>query len=426
MNLMNKSRLFVFGLFLISFACTKEVDVSSVLFDKDSTLSSSYSISINDVYDYLSDPVKTKSQDIRIDPVITDNDTTLFIVNYDNGWEVLSSDRRAPRVFAKSDRGSITEAELKTIPALSLLYGQFVSNIHFLKEHLSYTHTDNFYEKWDNTITVARRSVPSSERGLSSSYEIVQNHLLQTKWGQGHPWNIRAPYTSINLQQHCLTGCGPVAMAQLLYYLQYKVGIQYSPYLDCYTYKYIPDNLNYIYLGPGDVTFSSSNDDPVIVWNSMPLDSLCVGQSFEAVSTLMIDMGRITNSRYFRYATSTYDYELANSFMSDLHLTVLSGDVDFVTLSELIIQDRMPAIFLIGHADSWSSWSNGHFVVADAMRETYQTNNDVLTGRYVGFNWGWDGQCDDIWLNTDVINWNIQSNNYNTIHYMVYAPVIDI
>lgn len=81
---------------------------------------------------------------------------------------------------------------------------------------------------------------------------------------------------------------------------------------------------------------------------------------------------------------------------------------------------------MIGHADSWSSWSNGHFVVADAMRETYQTNNDVLTGRYVGFNWGWDGQCDDIWLNTDVINWNIQSNNYNTIHYMVYAPVIDI
>ena len=173
------------------------------------------------------------------------------------------------------------------------------------------------------------------------------------------------------------------------------------------------------------MTFIPAMGNPNSVWDSMPLDSLCTGQSFEAVSTLMIDMGRVTNSRYYRLFTSTYAYELATSFISDFHMAINSEDVDFEYLSDLIIQNNIPAILLIGHVSPWVYWSNGHYVVADAMKEYYQENNGDLQGRYVGFNWGWDGQCDDIWLNTDIINWNILSYNFNSLYYMVYVPVFD-
>ena len=439
MNLMNKSRLFVFGLFLMSVACTKEVDVSSVPFDVDSTLSSSYSISINDVYDYLSDPVKTRSQDIRIDPVITDNDTTLFIVNYDNGWEILSSDRRAPRVFAKSEYGCFSESDLTSVPALALLYEHFIENIKYLKTHLDYSVQEDFYEKWDTTLLNQWTNL-SSNGPRSGSNVIVKNHLLQTKWGQGHPWNIRAPFTSINYFQRCPTGCLPVAMAQFLYYMNDYEGIQYSPFVDSFTYKYIPDDADYICLNPGDVTFFPSTEDPDITWQSMPLDSLCVGQSFEAVSTLMIDIGRITNTRYYRTTAMTDSNQILSAFVSFLHFDVFVDNVDFDYLSTLIMQDNRPAIIEIGHEDPLASRSNVHYVVADAMKEYYQDGDrssvernkrnagrySELIGRYVQFNWGQDGQCDDIWLNTDIINWNIQSTNYNSLYIMVYAPELEL
>ena len=438
MRLINKSILFVFGLCLISVACTKEADVSSVSFDEDSSLSSCYSISIDDVYDYLSDPVKTKSQDIRIDPVITDNDTTLFIVNYDNGWEVLSSDRRAPRVFAKSDYGCLSESDLTSVPALAMLYEHFIANIKYLKTHHDYSVQDDFYERWDTTL-LNQRTALSLDGSRSGTSVIVKNHLLQTKWGQGHPWNIRAPFTSINYFQRCPTGCLPVAMAQFLYYMNDYEGIQYSPYEDSFTYKYIPDNADYICLNPGDVTFFPSIEDPEVTWQSMPLDSLCVGQSFETVSTLMIDIGRITNTRYYRTTAQTDSNRILSAFVAYLHVDVSVVDVDFDYLSTLIMQYNKPAIIEIGHEEPLVPKSNVHYVVADAIKEYYQDGgraslegnkrnagrDSELIGRYVQFNWGRDGRCDDIWLNTDIINWNIQSTNYNSLYLMAYAPEIE-
>ena len=425
MKIINSIKNYLFGLFLITVSCSKENDaISPILIGKGALVESSYAVTIDDVYHFLSDRAQTRSQSFRIDPVITGNDTTLYIINYENGWEILSSDTRAPRVFAQSDFGSISEKDLRSVPALALLYEQFISKIKFLKAHPDYSVQELFFEKWDSS-SPKQRGQYNYKGNRSGVNEVVKNHLLQTKWGQGHPWNIRAPYTSINLQQHCLTGCGPVAMAQLLYYLHDNGGIQYSPFIDCYTYKYIPNNADYVCLEPGDVTFIPAMGNPNSVWDSMPLDSLCTGQSFEAVSTLMIDMGRVTNSRYYRLFTSTYAYELATSFISDFHMAINSEDVDFEYLSDLIIQNNIPAILLIGHVSPWVYWSNGHYVVADAMKEYYQENNGDLQGRYVGFNWGWDGQCDDIWLNTDIINWNILSYNFNSLYYMVYVPVFD-
>lgn len=36
----------------------------------------------------------------------------MYIANYENGWDVLSADRRAPVVLMSCDAGNLTESEL--------------------------------------------------------------------------------------------------------------------------------------------------------------------------------------------------------------------------------------------------------------------------------------------------------------------------
>ncbi len=59
--------------------------------------------------------------------------------------------------------------------------------------------------------------------GCSNSNTITNlGHLTETEWGQGYPWNYKCP--SINGEK-CPVGCTAVAVAQLLYYLHYQIGI---------------------------------------------------------------------------------------------------------------------------------------------------------------------------------------------------------
>lgn len=47
-----------------------------------------------------------------IEPIVQGKDTVLFLVNYDDGWELLSADRRVGTVLASSEHGSMTANEL--------------------------------------------------------------------------------------------------------------------------------------------------------------------------------------------------------------------------------------------------------------------------------------------------------------------------
>lgn len=43
--------------------------------------------------------------------------------------------------------------------------------------------------------------------------------LIQTQWGQGAPYNMLCPKDSLS-GRNVLAGCGPIAMAQVIRYLQ--------------------------------------------------------------------------------------------------------------------------------------------------------------------------------------------------------------
>ena len=415
---------------MIAISCSKEVAEPNAN-QNNNPDRTSYSISIDDLHAYLTEQsttVLTKGSSFDIQPITSKKDTVLYMVNYEDGWEVFSADKRAPRVFAKAETGSISESDFKEIPALKCLYESFVENVKYLKNNPEVKPSTNFVDSWD-LPGVSKSESNNDERIRTRSESVVtQPHLLQTKWGQGYPWNIRAPYTDVTLQTHCLTGCGPVAMAQVMYYLQSIGCISYDPYADSYTTKYILGNSNsdYIRLHNNDVSFVSPTGSPSSVWNSMPLDSLDTGsgKSFEAVSTLMIDLGINTLTEYYRYKTSTWSGYVADAFTYNYFFPTNYGAADLDDLADLILQDNLPAILLVRHQDNAGNVSDRHYLVADAIKEYYQNPGGELLSRYIGFNWGWDGLCDDYWFSTDALNWFANGTVFNDIFCMIYIVSI--
>jgi hypothetical protein len=424
------SKIFTVLFFLSAVSCSKEIcELSDI---GNASHKSNYAISIEDISSYLSDAshsCKTRGESYRVQPVTIKKDTVLYIVNYEQGWEVFSADKRAPRVFAKADTGSITIQDFVAIPPLKCLYDAFVENVCFLKANPHLKPHIDFIDCWDAIKANDQEQSNKLPRTRSGESEVVQNHLLQTKWGQDYPWNIRAPYTDINLYTHCQTGSGPVALAQVLYYyytyyfpyyLNMTYGIQYVPYLDSYNYVYIQSGNTYTYLLDSDVTFISSYNDPSSIWGSMPLDQYGSG-SFAAVATLMTDMGVATQSKYYATETTTNPYNVFTVLLNKCNLTAYLVSVDFDELSDMIIQDYNPAIMLLGYLDS-NNWVYNQYVVADAMEELY--TDSVLTSRYIGFNWGFDGQYDNLWLNTDAINWSA-NHIYSGVNCMIYHATLE-
>lgn len=63
---------------------------------------SSDRVVMTDVYEFLSVSTKGDLNRITVEPVIdSEEDTLMYLVNYDNGWKVLSSDKRTPAVIAE-------------------------------------------------------------------------------------------------------------------------------------------------------------------------------------------------------------------------------------------------------------------------------------------------------------------------------------
>lgn len=55
----------------------------------------------------------------------------------------------------------------------------------------------------------------------NSSVITYLNHLTETTWGQGYPWNYKCPIVNYT---RCPVGCVAVAVAQLLYYFHFHLG----------------------------------------------------------------------------------------------------------------------------------------------------------------------------------------------------------
>jgi len=68
-------------------------------------------VTIDDINDYVyfvslqDESAGTKKEIVSINPVTFDRDTAYYVLQYSEGWEVVSADKRGPIILAFSDTG---------------------------------------------------------------------------------------------------------------------------------------------------------------------------------------------------------------------------------------------------------------------------------------------------------------------------------
>ncbi len=201
-----------------------------------------------------------------IKPIVYhDKDTVLYVVNYEDGWTLLSADMRAKAVIASSQTGTFDESGSNSGSALWInnLANQVLKLKHDntpvsyseLNKNEDYVFWHRMYlgyiaEASDNTMdnssshksTMRRRPAPIEttgstsrlylckrllkEENLGTTYQSVGNRL-KTKWGQGSPWNVRLPFVPDDdgNAAYPMVGCVGVAMGQVIYYCHFNLNM---------------------------------------------------------------------------------------------------------------------------------------------------------------------------------------------------------
>ena len=423
-------------------------------------VSDNYSVSFEMIRGYLR--ITKRNQDvISIEPLILECDTLAWIVQYKDGWQVLSGDSRLAPVLATSDKGTLDTKEqtisLQTLNGLLL----YIRDVHYgtntIKDRLwSFLETSDLYNKSKSGSHRAGGEIAT--RGMwvavDSSYVYSVTtipHIIQTKWGQGIvesnwnnysspdpqncPWN---GYTKTKNGVHTLTGCAAVAVGQIIF-------------------RFRKNNNRGIEI-PMNGTISSDNvtpsfaDSSVVAWSLMVNDTNALNHKYTALflSFLGNQMGLI----YGIYGTSLPNYNInaATNQFSNYKINSDSTDVYNYDIVKNSLENgdpicvfatqenphNLPNMMLASHAFIIDSeriiddqycvrylWDNDYEVdyfeynqlepwrfempdEYDPIENNEVYRNQIISGtKTVQFamNWGYDGQGD---------------NNYWTASYLIY------
>ena len=430
-----------------------------------SLISSSMKVTTDLVETYLKGfkgVVATRVSDVTVDPVMNGSDTVMYLVNYpEGGWELLSADKRIPTRLMVGETGSMTLSQIEDHPGMSILLNDMRNQISAVKQS---EQTEPVTEKgvfWNHISS----DIPEtrSDDILWNLYntEVVYldstyvNHLIPTRWSQDvayFKWyNRYVPFIN-NLKidstsGRCVTGCVPVACAQVLNYLQPILGFTtHFSFLECRCNTYI---------APGDTCVKYGNLDPVVsthknnseYWEYIRKERGTIEEQEKATATLMAFLGKKLGA--------TYKYVLRDTTMTrltpapftkvdsvlfaeyDINSIYAGYNVDIVR--NQILEESLPVIV----AAPQTVKGNGHCWIVDG----YCYTETAINYHYIGFeqpiasepiyktvqvvgekeeyfqmNWGWSGIGDDNVYYIDSSNWSINGSKFNmNLASMVYG-----
>lgn len=299
-----------------------------------------------------------------------------YVFNADNnsGFVIVSGDDRTVPILGYSRTGSI---DMEKIP-----------------ENLKW-----WLEGYARQIEALGISVKPAQRTKTRGADCWSaiNPLIQTKWNQGTPYNLRCPDSKgqdwrdgsfatddngvYNTDSICVTGCVATAMAQVMCYWRWPVS---SPGIESYPIgHYVDDTFveDYRIKALPETSFN---------WNLMKIDYGFeeTGESANEVAKLMRYCGQSVGMRYTLEASeaSVSPSVLTNVFGYSKNIRRLYRDAYSTSQWEEIIYAELAAnrpVLYSGQADV-----GGHQFIVDG----YDGNG------LFHMNWGWGGASDDYFV----------------------------
>ena len=224
-------------------------------------LDQDYFVTVDDLENFVkfrrSSSEKSNLSVKEVKPYGLDSSHTLFyILNYDEGWEVVAADKRVQPTLAHGDSGTFTmdcDNEPMKFWMNLLADGVLQTRRRTTTADIATTATstttstdsfdvvksseEQYVDFWDGISPTENCTkgdqiigpitppddTPHFQYLITTEQETVyiQNGpLLETRWGQNHPWNAYCPLKTNGSGLRAPAGCVPVAGAQAIYYLQ--------------------------------------------------------------------------------------------------------------------------------------------------------------------------------------------------------------
>jgi hypothetical protein len=208
-----------------------------------------------------------------------------------------------------------------------------------------------------------------------SSKAIVVDALVETKWGQGWPWNEMCPADSLG--NPCPVGCVATAMHQIMRFHQGPAqGVGSKSYNDVWGST----------TGSHSVNFSSSVYD----WDLMaPLTSgqVTTQAQIDELAELSYHCGVAVEMDYEASGSGAYISDVTSALESYFSFSTDATYLSVGTVTNATSQSTKIRTDLdIGHPIIWggSGSQGGHAFILDGYTDDY----------YYHFNWGWEGNFD--------------------------------
>lgn len=426
-----------------------------------SLISSSMKVTTDLVETYLKGfkgVVATRVSDITVDPVMNGSDTVMYLVNYpEGGWELLSADKRIPTRLMVGETGSMTLSQIEDHPGMSILLNDMRNQISAVKQSAQtepVTEKGVFWDRIDLNTPETRGdnilwNLYNTE--IITVSDIFVDHLIETKWNQSttidnHWYNRFVPYKNsqkVNTSEgRCVTGCVPVAAAQMLNFLQPKLGFTTDfSFLECRCETFIQadsTSTEYGALNPVVSTYKSND----LYWKYVRRSMGNPEEQDKAIATLMAYLGYHLKADYHYYysegtwqkLTTSSPNEIKDVFENNYNIDFVGPKIWNTTdVYKSLYYDRMPVIVA---AYSTTNGAEGHVWIVDG----YYSSENLVNYYYVGvdpanpyepiykveqgiaegeeyflMNWGWGGKGDDGIYYADSSYWTVPECSYSCL-----------
>lgn len=337
---------FILLLSLCLTSCSKHGEMLLPRKKQQSDIHSLYSVTLRDVQDLAIKETLTKTKnnnaELSIIPIVDcEYDTLLYVVNYSDGWRIISSDKRTPPDVAYSQTGTIDIqragpsflAWLKTAARdMKTIKREKNTSLRFSEEEINH-HLNKWKggsSRWVDPNLPIDEILVIDTLDYTEPVDII-NHLAPAHWDQCYPYNQYCPI--LTEETHYYVGCASVAGGSLLHYL-YKInnypssfrgvpmdslGVNYSSVstdsvkVTARYLKSINDSMNMVYLPSGSFAFPSdvidffneagyscsySGFDPSIIRSSLLNNNIVMVIAFDNILDI-IDLPSLSSGHYF-------------------------------------------------------------------------------------------------------------------------------
>lgn len=328
--------------------------------------------------------------------------TLFYILNYDQGWEVVAADKRVQPSLAHGDSGEFT-MDCDNEPM------KFWMNM--LADGVLQTRLGNF-DKDDEVATASTASTDSERSGETSQGDYVDfwntispqadatrgdiliptpgplepldpiytyvvdeeietntyiiDPLLVTQWDQDFPWNGYCPPISSGSSVRAPAGCVAIAGAQALYYYHHYFDMNNTAPSSATTSGYLNNHWQ--------ITFGNES---TIVWDNMAITSSESTYRKQLSGILIAHVGKLIEMHYDANSSSAYTVELPEKVFAPYGLSCELDDYD----SSIIVQNIKNNLPVVIRGQAAEVSGEGHAWVIDG----YENINNIVTRYYVSY-----------------------------------------